>query len=199
MNRMFADTLKKLRMEKGLSQVQLANQMIVNKATISRWESGNRLPDAAMIARLSGILDVEIGTLLYAAAESDETPNIIIVDDSKAVLSDSLAVLESVVPNATITGFIWPREAIEYAKMNRFSLAILDLELGAASGLDLCHTLIEINPHTTVVYLTAYPDYSLDAWATEACGFMVKPLTPESIRRQLAKMRYPFFPGGEME
>ena len=199
MNRMFADTLKKLRMEKGLSQVQLANQMIVNKATISRWESGNRLPDAAMIARLSGILDVEIGTLLYAAAESDETPNIIIVDDSKAVLSDSLAVLESVVPNATITGFIWPREAIEYAKMNRVSLAILDIELGAASGLDLCHTLIEINPHTNVVYLTAYPDYSLDAWATEACGFMVKPLTPESIRRQLAKMRYPFFPGGEME
>lgn len=199
MNRMFADTLKKLRMEKGLSQVQLANQMIVNKATISRWESGNRLPDAAMIARLSGILDVEIGTLLYAAAESDETPNIIIVDDSKAVLSDSLAVLESVVPNATITGFIWPREAIEYAKMNRVSLAILDIELGAASGLDLCHTLIEINPHTNVVYLTAYPDYSLDAWATEACGFMVKPLTPESIRRHLAKMRYPFFPGGEME
>ena len=39
-------------------------------------------------------------------------------------------------PNATITGFIWPLEAIEYAKINRIALAILDIELGTASGLD---------------------------------------------------------------
>ena len=42
--------------------------MIVNKATISRWESGNRLPDAAMMTRLSKVLDADVGTLLSAAA-----------------------------------------------------------------------------------------------------------------------------------
>jgi two-component SAPR family response regulator len=47
-----------------------------------------------------------------------------------------------------------------------------------------------------VVYLTAYPDYSLDAWNTGACGFMVKPLTPEGIRRQLKMLHYPFSMGG---
>ena len=197
MNTMFADTLRKLRTEKGLSQIQLANQMIVNKATISRWENGTRLPDAAMITRLSKVLEVDVGTLLYAASESEESPNIIMVDDSRVILSDSLAVLEEVVPNATITGFIWPKEAIEYAKTNRIALAILDIELGNASGLDLCSTLLEINPHTNVVYLTSYPDYALDAWNTNACGFMVKPLTSEGVRRQFSKLRYPFLPGGE--
>ena len=53
MNSLFADTLKFLRTKKGLSQNQLANLMFVNKATISKWESGTRLPDAAMITRLA--------------------------------------------------------------------------------------------------------------------------------------------------
>ena len=177
--------------------MQLANRMIVNKATISRWENGFRLPDAAMMTRLSKVLDVDVGTLLSAAVESEESPNIILVDDSKVILNDGVAVLEEVFPNATITGFIWPLEAIEYAKANRVALAILDIELGAASGLDLCRTLLEINPRTNVIYLTAYPDYSLDAWDTDACGFMVKPLTQDGVRKQLNKLRYPILRGAD--
>lgn len=191
MNNLFAETLKKLRAERGLSQIQLGEQMFVNQSTVARWESGSRLPDATMITRLSVVLDVDVSTLLSAAAGSEESPNIIMVDDNSVILSDSLAVLEEVMPNATITGFIWPQEAIEYAKMNQIALAILDIELGTASGLDLCRTLLEINPRTNVVYLTAYPEYSLDAWNTEASGFMVKPLTPDGVRRQLNKLRYP--------
>ena len=41
--------------------------MYVTKAAVSRWESGFRLPDAIMITRLSGILDVDVNVLLYAA------------------------------------------------------------------------------------------------------------------------------------
>ncbi len=43
-----------------------------------------------------------------------------------------------------------------------------------------------------MIYLTTFPDYSLDAWDTEASGFLVKPLTPESVREQLKRLRYPF-------
>ena len=199
MSILFAETLKKLRTEKGLSQMQLAGRMFVNKATISRWESGSRLPDAAMITRLSRVLDADVGMLLSSVAESDESPSIIMVDDNKAILSDSLNVLEKVVPNASITGFNWPQEAVEYAKANRISLAFLDIELGPASGLDLCQRLLSINPCTKVVYLTAYPEYSLEAWDTDACGFLVKPLTTESVRKQLKKLHYPFTMGGADE
>ena len=134
-------------------------------------------------------------TPVSAAAESDESPNVIMVDDNKILLADNMSVLEDVIPNATITGFIWPQEAIDYAKLNPVALAILDIELGSASGLDLCRTLLEINPRTNVVFLTAYPDYSLDAWDTSACGFMVKPLTPDGVLKQLDKLRFPFMRG----
>ena len=192
MNTLFAETLKILRKEKELTQLQLATKLFVNPSTIARWENGSRLPDASMITRLARILETDIGTLLSAAAESSEAPNIIIVDDDNAILIDSLLVLEEVIPDATVMGFSRPQEAIDYAKMNRIDLAILDIELGTASGLDLCQALLEINPCTNVIYLTAYPDYAVSAWDTEASGFMIKPLTPEGVRKQLKKLRYPF-------
>ncbi len=199
MSAKFSETLRKLREERGLSQKQLGKQMFVNHSTIARWENGTRLPDAAMISRLAKCLGVDTNTLFRLAAESEESPNVIMVEDSKVILTEGLTILGDVMPNATITGFIWPLEAIEYAKSNRIALAVLDIELGTASGLDLCRTLLEINPRTNVVFLTAYPDYSLDAWNTDACGFMVKPLTPESVREQLKKLRYPLRIGGADE
>ncbi len=199
MNYIFAETLRKLRDERGLSQNQLGKLMFVNHSTIARWENGSRLPDATMILRLADHLGVDANKLFQLAAQSEESPNVIMVDDSKVILSEGLSVLEEAMPDATITGFIWPKEAIEYAKMNRIALAVLDIELGAASGLDLCRTLLEINPRTNIVFLTAFPDYSLDAWKTEASGFILKPLTLEGIKEQLKKLRYPFSTGSAEE
>lgn len=195
----FTTTLKKLRAERGLSQAQLGQRLFVDKSTVARWENGSRLPDATMIVRIAKALGVDAGTLLSTTGESEKPPNtpiIIIVDDSKPVLIDSTSVMEQVMPNAEITGFIWPQEALDYARTNRVDLAVLDIELGCASGFDLCRALIETNSHTNVVYLTAYPDYSLEAWGTEACGFMVKPLTAEGVRKQLKKLRHPLSAGG---
>ena len=67
--------------------------------------------------------------------------------------------------------------------------------MGKLSGLELCRTLLEINPRTNVVFLTAYSDYAVDAWNTGASGFMLKPITPEGVQEQLQKLRYPFFLG----
>ena len=197
MSMLFAKNLKKLRTEKGLSQRELAERLYGTRTTVNRWETGSRLPDAAMISRLSEILDADVNTLLSAVAQSDECPNVIMVDDRKLILTGGLPILEEVLPNANVTGFTDAIETIEYAKSNRVALAFLDIELRNTSGLELCRELLKINPRTNVVFLTAYSEYSLDAWSTGASGFMLKPITPEGIREQLKNLRYPFWTGGE--
>ena len=77
MNILFAETLKKIRTDKNLSQRDLAELMFVTRSTVARWENGSRLPDAMMIFRLSKCLKVDVNALLSAAAESDDAPNII--------------------------------------------------------------------------------------------------------------------------
>ena len=197
MNQYFSETLKKIRTKKGFSHKALADKMFVTRSTVVRWESGLRLPDAVMISRLSEVLGVDVKVLLSAAAENDECPNVIIVDDRKLILTGGLAVLEEVMPNAAVMGFTEADEAIEYARKNCVALAFLDIELRKTTGLELCRALLDINPRTNVVYLTAYSNYALDAWSTGASGFMLKPLTPEGVREQLENLRYPFFTGGD--
>ena len=197
MNQFFSETLRKLRAEKGLTRQELADKMYVTRSTVARWETGIRLPDAVMIARLSETLGADVNLLISAAALSDEYPNVIMVDDRKIILTGGLPILEEVMPNATVTGFTDAAQAVEYAKANRVALAFLDIELRDTSGLELCRELLRINPRTNVVYLTAYIGYAFDAWSTGASGFMLKPITPEGVREQLNCLRYPFRIGGE--
>lgn len=60
----FAERLKELRIEKGLSQNQLAKATGLTHAAISRWESGLRQPTAAAIITLAKFFGVTSDYLL---------------------------------------------------------------------------------------------------------------------------------------
>ena len=113
------------------------------------------------------------------------------VDDEPIILSGGLPVLEEAFPNANVSGFIKPSEAVNYAQYNPVALAFLDIEMGKHNGLEICKELQRINPQTNVIFLTAYMDYSLDAWKTGASGFIIKPITVAKVRDQLPRLRFP--------
>ena len=191
MNTTFGEALRRARTKKGISQQQLAQQLFVDRSSVANWEADRRLPDAKMIARLAEALDTDSAALLHAAESSSEKPVVIMVDDEKIILSGGIPILKQVMPNTEIVGFTKPSDAIEFAKQNHISVAFLDIEMGRISGLSLCEELLKINPRTNVIYLTAYVDYSFDAWQTGACGFMKKPLTAPDVRARLKLLRYP--------
>lgn len=188
MNSEFSKILKKKRYEMGISQETLAKKLFVTKAAVSNWEKGKRIPDTDMVIKIAKCLDIDISVLM---SDGNETPNVIIVDDDMIILKGSIPIIKSVIPNASVIGFTHPSKAIEYAKNNKVALAFLDIALGNTSGLELCSTLLEINPRTNVVFVTAYSNYSLDAWGTRAVGFILKPITAESVSEMVKRLRYP--------
>ncbi len=199
MKNAFSQMLKQKRIEMGLSQETLASKLFVTKSAVAHWEKGNRMPDATMLIKIADCLDIDVALLINAASQGSAAPNVIMVDDEKIILNGGIPILKSVLKDANIESFTKPSEAIEYAKHNKVDLAFLDIEMGKTSGLDVCRELLECNPKTNVIYLTAYADYALDAWSTGASGFMTKPLTADGVREQLAKLRYPFIMGGVSE
>ena len=196
MKRTFGKTLLEIRKQKGLSQQELADSLPVTRASVANWEADRRLPNATIIAQIAEVLDIEVSELLDTANKDDTHPNVIIVDDNKIILTGGTPIIEKALPNALVVGFTKPKEAIKYAKENRISLAFLDIELGLTNGIDLCNELLEINPRMNIIFLTAYPEYSIEAWNTKASGFMVKPITLEGVKEQLKKLRHPFPTGG---
>ena len=187
----FAERLRQFRTEKGLSQQQLAVKMMVDRSSIARWENGTRSPDITLMPRLSECLGVDVSDLLNDDSAEPVIPRIILVDDEKPNLTGGLRVLTETLPGAEITGFVRPSEALMFAKSNPVNLAILDIELGRSNGFELCEKLTALHPETNVVFLTAWPEHSLEAWKTDACGFLVKPLLPADVMAILPKLKYP--------
>lgn len=192
MSKSFADTLKLIRTEQGLSQQQLADKLFVDRSSIANWESGRRIPNALLITRIAETLGVDIGTLMTSVNDEQEArPRVIVLDDEKIILRGEMATLEKVMPNALITGFTNTDDAITYAKSNNIRIIFSDIEMGNTNGIELSKEFLKINPRTNIIFLTAYADYSIDAWSTGASGFMVKPITEDSLRKQLEHLRYP--------
>ena len=60
------DVILKLRTEKGLSQEALAEKVYVTRQAVSRWETGETVPNVDTLKLLSNVFDVSINTLLGA-------------------------------------------------------------------------------------------------------------------------------------
>lgn len=60
----FGDNLVKLRKSKGITQEELAEFVGVTKASVSKWETKQSMPDIGMLPLLSSYFDVSIDSLL---------------------------------------------------------------------------------------------------------------------------------------
>ncbi len=56
--------LKALRKEKNMTQEQLAEQFGVAGRTVSRWETGNNMPDLSILIELADFYDVDIREII---------------------------------------------------------------------------------------------------------------------------------------
>ena len=178
-------------MERNLTQQQLAERLYMDRTSITSWEMGRHMPDIAAISQLAEALDVDTMILIAATEESDEAPNVLLVDDKPIILEGGIPTLRQAMPKANVVGFTNPADVLAYFKENPVAVIFLDIELGTTSGFDLCREMLRIRPRTNVIYLTGYQEYAMDAWKTGASGFMLKPLEVDEVRQELSRLRYP--------
>jgi transcriptional regulator with XRE-family HTH domain len=58
------NVLRELRIKSGLSQEELAEKVFVTRQAVSRWETGETVPNTETLKLLSRLFDVSINTLL---------------------------------------------------------------------------------------------------------------------------------------
>ena len=116
---------------------------------------------------------------------------ILAVDDERIALEGLLSVLRSCLPEAEIRGFRDGQEALKYAEENEIQLAFLDIEMRGMNGLDVAKQLSAMYPRINIIFTTGYSNYSSDAFALHASGYIHKPVTEKKIREELGVLRYP--------
>ena len=60
----FAEKLKELRKQKGISQEQLAEKIYVSRQAVTKWESGNGIPDIENLIAISNLFNESLDSLL---------------------------------------------------------------------------------------------------------------------------------------
>ncbi len=115
----------------------------------------------------------------------------ITVDDELLVLNNLTQILKEIEPKAYIYEFSSPKKALEFAKENIIDIAFLDIEMSSVSGIELAKKLKEIYNRTNIVFVTGYSQYAFDAFSVHASGYILKPVSEESIEKVLLHLAHP--------
>jgi two-component SAPR family response regulator len=113
------------------------------------------------------------------------------VDDEKIALDALSGAIKEIVAEDEVISFRYPEDALEYVRENFCDIAFLDVEMAGMSGVALAEELKKYNSEINIVFCTGYGDYREKAFELHASGYLMKPITPEKIKRELENLRRP--------
>ena len=64
----FCEAFHSARNKKGISQINLSKLLGVDRSSVSRWESGKRIPEYSYLIQISKILEISLDELLSPKA-----------------------------------------------------------------------------------------------------------------------------------
>lgn len=70
--KMIGSFLKELRKEKKITQEQLADKLGVSGRTVSRWETGNNMPDISILVEIAELFDVSIPEIINGERKNEK-------------------------------------------------------------------------------------------------------------------------------
>ena len=110
---------------------------------------------------------------------------IICVDDEKLVLQLVVHLCEQLPQVSEVVSFSSSLEALEYLKENSADLALLDIEMPKMNGITLAVKIKELHPDMSVIFLTGYSSYALEALKIHANGYIMKPIEKDKLASEI--------------
>ena len=117
---------------------------------------------------------------------------ILAVDNDETALQDLRQALAGIYPAASVTTFSDVTQALAYLndRQNRkLDYAFLDVCLRGLPGIELAKVIREYSPTTKIIFCTAHSEYALQAFSVHAAAYLLKPVTPETLRRELSELQ----------
>ena len=116
---------------------------------------------------------------------------ILAVDDEIIALEGLVKSIKEADSTAQVFSFRFADEAIKFMEKNTCDVAFLDIEMFGINGVSLANKLLQMNPDINIIFSTGYGKYRDVAFDIHASGYIVKPITPEKVRKELLNLRKP--------
>jgi len=114
------------------------------------------------------------------------------IDDEPLILETLRRIIAQAAPEAEVRCFERISEALRALEEGEPPAVIFsDIELPGLSGLELAVRLKTLCPAARLVFVTGYSQYAVDAYRLHVGGYIMKPVTVERVREELALIASP--------
>ena len=116
----------------------------------------------------------------------------LLVDDEPMALANLNYVLTYFPAFQVIKTSTIPEDALEFCASHEVDVAFIDIEMPRIKGTELIMKMRAANPKLIIVFVTAYRDYAIKAFETNAQDYLLKPVTKERMANSAEKIETQF-------
>lgn len=113
--------------------------------------------------------------------------DILIVDDEALARQRLLRMVEKIDGFCVVAEADNADDALAAITRNDPDIVLLDIRMPGRDGLSLAQDIAELEDAPAVIFCTAFDQYALDAFGTNAVGYLLKPVKAEQLLQVLEK------------
>ncbi|HCS65160.1 MAG TPA: DNA-binding response regulator [Cellvibrio sp.] len=113
--------------------------------------------------------------------------DILIVDDEPLARQRLLRMVEKIEGFAVVAEADNAEDALVAITQYDPDIVLLDIRMPGRDGLSLAQDIAELEDAPAVIFCTAFDQYALDAFGTNAVGYLLKPVKAEQLLQVLEK------------
>lgn len=112
--------------------------------------------------------------------------NAVVCDDEPPALELVSELLRSTSEVNIVLASLSIRDAIRRINEGGIDLAVFDIEMPDTHGVS-AFDHVSIDPKPLLIFVTAHPEYALDAFSVDAIDYILKPLEPNRVQKAVEK------------
>lgn len=109
----------------------------------------------------------------------------IIVDDERLAIESFKMVIQQVEDVELVGSYTNPADALKALETIKVDVIFLDIEMGDIHGIDLARKLKEKKQQTPIIFVTAHPQFAVDAFEVKAFDYLLKPVQKERLQETI--------------
>ncbi|WP_168405706.1 LytR/AlgR family response regulator transcription factor [Acinetobacter indicus] len=109
----------------------------------------------------------------------------VLICDDEPLATERLARLVTQLGHQVVATASHGEQAIELADEHQPDVVLLDIQMPEMDGLSCAQHLRELDPMPAIVFCTAYDEYALDAFKSQAEGYLLKPVMQQELQQVL--------------
>lgn len=112
----------------------------------------------------------------------------IIVDDEPAAIGKLEKMLKETGAIEVCGTFSDPAAALDYIQENKADIAFLDIEMPKISGIELADRMMDVQSNLSIVFVTAYSEYAVEAFRCNALDYLLKPVEKDRLEMTINRL-----------